>query len=119
LGFLKSSDLPLHQLNWKQSTIIDNEDLAEEIKTHMMKRGASLKANDVVEIVTSLDMQAIFTQRGITKTKISIRTALCWFEKLGWTYGKLKNGMYLDGHERSDVVEYRQGFVERWMGHER
>jgi hypothetical protein len=22
--------------------------------------------------------------------------------------------MYIDGHEREDVVEYRKGFVERW-----
>jgi hypothetical protein len=26
--------------------------------------------------------------------------------------------MYIDGHEREDVVEYRKGFVEPWKGYE-
>jgi hypothetical protein len=65
-----------------------------------------LKAEDVVKIVASPKMQGIFTQKGIKKPSILIRTALCWLEKLGWSYGKLKNGMYVDGHKRSDVVKY-------------
>jgi hypothetical protein len=81
--------------------------------------GGFLKAEDVVDIVAGPQMQAIFAQMGITKPTISIKTALRWLEKLGWTYGKLKTGMYLDEHERPDVVEYRKAFVERWMGHER
>ena len=117
MDFLKWRDLPLHQFNWKHLTILDDEDLAEEIKTCMMK-GASLKAKDIVEIVASPQLQAIFAQKGITKASISVKTALQWLEKLGWTYRKLKNRMYLDGHKRSDVVEYRQSFVEHWMGHE-
>jgi hypothetical protein len=82
-------------------------------------KGGFLKAQDVVEVVASPEMQAKFAQKGITKANISAKTALRWLEKLGWTYGKLKNGMYLDGHERLDVVEYRKAFVERWMGYER
>ena len=27
--------------------------------------------------------------------------------------------MYIDGHERADVVEYRKGFVECWREYER
>ena len=27
--------------------------------------------------------------------------------------------MYIDGHEREDVVEYRKGFVKRWREYER
>ena len=81
-------------------------------------RGGFLKAQDIVDIVASPEMQAKFTLKGISKPSISIKTGLCWLEKLGWTYRKLKNGMYLDGHERPDVVAYRQGFVECFMQHE-
>jgi hypothetical protein len=121
MGFLRSGDLPLHQLNRKRGTIIDNEDIVEEIKARMVQKasGSFLKAQDVVEIVASAEMQAILVQKRISKVSISTKTALRWLEKLGWKYGKLKHGMYLDGHERLDVVEYRQAFVERWMGHER
>jgi hypothetical protein len=76
-----------------------------------------LKAEDVVEIVASPVVQAIFAQKGIAKVSTSVKMALHWLDKLGWTYGKLKNGIYLDGHERSNVVEYRKCFVERWMGY--
>jgi hypothetical protein len=119
VGFLRWRDLPFHRLNWKRPTILDDEDVAQEIKMRMMAKGGFLKAEDVVEIVASPELQAIFARKGITKATISIKTALRWLEKLGWTYGKLKNGMYLDGHERSDVVEYREEFVKRWMEHER
>jgi len=80
-------------------------------------RGSFLKAQDVVEIIASPDMQAIFSQKGITKLTISIKTALHWLDKLGWTYRKLKHGMYLDGHKRVDVVEYWEAFVKHWMQH--
>ena len=121
MAYLRRRDLPLHQLKWKRPTIVDDEDLAEEIRTQMKEKAGKgfLKAEDVVEIVASPEIQAIFAQKGISKPTISISTALRWLEKLGWTYGKLKNGMYLDGHERDDVVEYRKAFVERWMGYER
>jgi hypothetical protein len=119
LDFLNQGDLPLHQLNWKRSTILDDKDIAEDIKARMMEKGGFLKAEDVVEIVASPEIQVIFARKGITKATISTKTALRWLEKLGWTYGRLQNGMYLDGHERPDVVEYRKAFVERWMGHER
>jgi hypothetical protein len=119
--FLEWGHLPLHQLNRKQGTLVDDEDIAQEIKTRMLEkaRGSFLKAQDVVEIVASPEMQAIFSRKGIAKLTISIKTALRWLDKLGWTYGKLKHGMYLDGHERADVVEYREAFVKRWMQHER
>jgi len=121
LGFLRWRDLPLHQLNRKRGMIIEDEDVAEEIRTRMKEKASNgfLKAQDLVEIVASPDIQGIFAQKGITKATISVKTALRWLDKLGWTYGKLKNGMYLDGHEGLDVVEYRRAFVECWKGHER
>jgi hypothetical protein len=121
MAFLKWTDLPFHRLKWKRPTILDDEDVAEKIKSRLAEKaeGGYLKAEDVIEIVASPSMQAIFTERGISKATISTKTALRWLEKLGWSYGKLRNGMYLDGHERPDVVEYRRGFVERWMEYER
>lgn len=36
------------------------------------------------------------------------RTARRWLVKLGWHRTTIKKGVYLDGHERPDVVKYRQ-----------
>ena len=66
-----------------------------------------LKAKNIMEVVASPKMQEVFMLKGISKQSISSRTALCWLERMGWSFGKLKNGLYLDGHERADVVECR------------
>ncbi|KAL1673126.1 hypothetical protein EV122DRAFT_255366 [Schizophyllum commune] len=42
------------------------------------------------------------------KKPLSVRTARRWLVKLGWRRVKLRKGVYMDGHERPDVVEYRQ-----------
>ena len=120
IDFLRWRDLPIPRLNQKRRTVLDDEDIAEEMKGRMMEKAARgfLKAEDVVDIVASPEMQTIFARKGIVKPSISVNTGVRWLEKLGWTYGKLKNGMYLDGHERDDVVEYWKAFVECWMGYE-
>ena len=73
-----------------------------------------MKAEDVVDLVASPEMQVIFAEKGISKPSISKRTAARWLQKLDWRYQKTRNGMYIDGHEREDVVAYRRAFVERW-----
>ena len=47
--------------------------------------------------------------------QISERTATRWLHEIGYNVGDAcKKGMYLDGHERPDVVEYRKSFLD-WM----
>ena len=31
-----------------------------------------------------------------------------------WRYGEAERGLFIDGHERNDVVLYRIKFLERW-----
>ena len=50
----------------------------------------------------------IFPELGITPKKpISLRTARRWLIKLGWRHTVVRKGVYMDGHERADVVRYR------------
>ena len=41
------------------------------------------------------------------KHNLSERTARRWLVRLGWRNKLLRKGVYMDGHERPDVVEYR------------
>lgn len=51
----------------------------------------------------------IFPALGISpKNPLSIRTARRWLIKLGWRHTLIKKGVYMDGHERADVVHYRE-----------
>jgi hypothetical protein len=61
----------------------------------------------------------MFLQLGIKKPSISLLTAQRWLEKLNWKYRNKSNRMYIDGHERDDVVAYRDAFVNRWAEYER
>jgi hypothetical protein len=52
---------------------------------------------------------SLFPELEITpKTPLRSHTACCWLIKLGWTHTIVKKGVYMDGHEREDVVHYRQ-----------
>ena len=51
--------------------------------------------------------QVILLVAGVQTTKkICMHTACHWLIKLGWTYTKVKKGVYVDGHEREDVTAY-------------
>jgi hypothetical protein len=121
LNYIQCRELPLHCLGRTKWTALEDEDIAREIKLQLTENdtGKYLKASDVVDIVASPEIQEIMRQKGIVKPSIVEHTARRWLAGLGWRYGKLKNGMYIDGHEREDVVEYRQQFVVQWKENER
>ena len=120
LTYLRLGELPLHRLGQAKWMPLEDEDIAREIKLQLTEnvKGQYLKASDVVEVVASMEIQEIMRQKGIAKPSISERTARRWLAGLGWRYGKLQNGMYVDGHEREDVVEYRRQFIARWKENE-
>ncbi|KAF8155272.1 hypothetical protein BJ912DRAFT_453668 [Pholiota molesta] len=92
---------------WQTSgqSLIDDPDFAQEIHAHLQ----SLKPSEVTAeaIVRFLDNPEMLERLQRTKT-ISITTAQKWLHKMHyrWTYDP--KGQYVDGHEREDVVDYRQ-----------
>jgi len=57
------------------------------------------------------DIQDVLDQSR-KRNAITSRTARRWLVKLGFTWGDVKKGIFFDGHEREDVVEYRKQFLE-------
>jgi hypothetical protein len=58
--------------------------------------------------------QAIVSGTG-RKTRICSRTARRWLRRLGFSWKEIRKGIFIDGHERPDVVEYRKEFLkEMW-----
>jgi len=85
--------------------------------------GLALAMNGVLHtrnVAHMLDMTADAAEgaAGGTTTKItsvSTRTAQRWFAQCGWIYSRNKKG-YIDGHEREDVVQYREEvFIPRFL----
>ena len=52
---------------------------------------------------------------GSTKLTVTEESARKWMIKIGYKYGQWKKYVYIDGHEREDVVNYRKGFTKKWM----
>ena len=96
---------------WNESVIEKDPVIAQEIHAHLQGIGRFVKAVDLVNFMDTPEMRA---KSGLKK-RIDISTAQRWMKKLDyhWTYDP--KGQYVDGHEREDVVAYRQNvFLPRW-----
>jgi len=121
VSFAHTQELLNHQHGRTRLSVLKDEGVTHEIKLALGERAKSgfLTATNVMDVVSSPEVQAQFARASIYKPSISKRTARRWLGKLGWRYGRHQNGMYVDGHERKDVVEYRKGFVDRFKQYER
>jgi len=111
--------LPLTRHGRFDTRRLFDEDLSSKIQDFLLqlrKTKQYFKAEDIVEFIATPKMQAAM---GTRATSISKTTAHCWLKRMGWRYGKAANGMYIDGHERSDVVEYWTWFLEEYSRLER
>ena len=64
--------------------------------------------------------QVIFLSLGMSDTTaISESTCQRWLHRLGYRNLEVHKGLYIDGHERPDVIEARGRFLERMQGFKR
>ena len=91
-------------------SLLDNESLLHNVRTYL--------ASQALGTVTPLNFcrhvnTVILPALGINAT-ISESTALRWLKfKLGYQSKEAKKGVYVDGHERPDVIKEREGFLEK------
>ena len=80
----------------------------ERIQTASRAHLSSLAKGEVTpkRFHHSLNTQILPTLGYPPAKSLSERTARRWLIKLGWRRTKLKKGVYMDGHERPDVVSY-------------
>jgi hypothetical protein len=88
-----------------------DEDLSQWIHLHLQTLGPHFAAKDVVDFTTQDEMQGCM---GMHKKQVSLKMAQRWLSKTH-RYGYTGKGMYVDGHEREDVVKYQEEFVARWL----
>jgi hypothetical protein len=118
--YLSKNELPLHKIGRHMSSLLDDEDIALKIKLHLMGVAAQnghFRADTIVDFIASEGMQNKLEKKGIPiqGRTISVWTARRWLKALDFRFGCRKNGMYVDGHEREDVVKYRNAFTKRWV----
>jgi hypothetical protein len=111
-AFIKDAeDLPLNIYGTWNKSRVDDEGLKQELFTHLQSIGKYISAMDVVCYMAQPDVQKRYgMKKGITE--MTMRNWLSW---IGFRWTLELSGQYVDGHERDDVVEYRQKvFLPRW-----
>jgi hypothetical protein len=71
---------------------------------HLQSIGKYVTANHIVRYLNEPDVQ----KRWKIKKMISLATAQRWMHRMGYRWTKQPSGQFVDGHEREDVVAYRQ-----------
>ena len=70
-------------------------------------------ASDFCEWINSNLLPSVREHHPNIPDSVSVRTARRWLHKLGFDPCSTKKGVYIDGHEQSDVVEYRKLYLRR------
>jgi hypothetical protein len=93
--------------------------LFKAVSEYWQSQMPSVDRQQEIELLSSslqeLDITDDTTTTTHKKLTIQANTARKWLHKLGYSWKEVKKGVYKDGHEREDLVEYRQNvFLKTW-----
>ncbi|KAF8582228.1 hypothetical protein K439DRAFT_1647663 [Ramaria rubella] len=88
---------------WNVS-LLEDEDLAQDICLHLQGIRKYVKAMDIVHYLNTPEMKEHLKFKKV----ISLATAQCWMRKMDYCWSKDPEGQFVDGHEQEDVVAYLQ-----------
>ncbi|KAJ1299677.1 hypothetical protein OPQ81_011069 [Rhizoctonia solani] len=105
---IDTGNLPYYDHGWWNVSILEDEDIVHEIKALLEKIRKLAGPKDIVEFLEDPETRR---HLGILKP-ISLPAAQQWMQCCGgFCWQKTPKGQYLNGHERPDVVDYRQKYV--------
>ncbi|KAF8156091.1 hypothetical protein B0H34DRAFT_676160 [Crassisporium funariophilum] len=111
-AFLANRDvLPINPYgDWNESLLV-NENIVNELSIYLLSLGNEILAQKLMDYLHQPDVKEKY---GIERD-ISHKTACRYLQALGYHYQSTPKGQYIDGHEREDVVAYReQVFLPKW-----
>ena len=88
---------------WNESLLDKFPELKYKLNLHLQGIGKYVRALDIVEYMADPVVQLRY---GLEKG-ISLSTAQVWMHHMDYRWMKSPKGQFIDGHERADVVDYR------------
>lgn len=86
----------------------------EWVRQHASVKGtANMTSLDFCKWVDGTLLPLVREHHPHIPAKISLNTACRWLHKLGFQPSSTRKGVYIDGHERTDVIEYRTLYLRR------
>lgn len=113
--FLETGQLPQSNQGKHRKTlsILSDEDISIQIREWLAT--APKGSRNPEQLANWVNNTLLLQVNGHRNTHVSVRTIRNWMNTLGYKYGVWKKGVFIDGHERDDVVEYRLDFLQRMM----
>lgn len=89
-----------------------NHEAAQWVREHAFVKGQpNMTAQSFTAYVNDTLLPSSFLPPNFPR-QISLRTAIRWLHYLGFKPRNHKKGVYIDGHEREDVVKYRKTYLK-------
>jgi hypothetical protein len=108
-------NVPTNLFGRSASSRLNDPEIANEIHVHLQSVGTYVRAEDIVDYLNRDEVKA----RLELKKTISLATAKRWMKCMDYRWVQDHRGQYVNGHEREDVVNYRQNvFLKRWASEE-
>ena len=99
----------------RDNTLMSNEELCEKARVYVRANAAprgrpNLTSSAFCQWVNNNLLPNSVLEPGYPR-RVSVETARKWLHELGFDILQLSKGVFIDGHERSDVVESRVKFL--------
>lgn len=97
----------------KRASLLSDEDVSTRIHEWLLRTS---KVHRTPNKLCQWINESLFVEiTGFVGPTISERTVRRWMNTIGYKYGMWKKGIFIDGHERADVIEYRKEFLYRML----
>ena len=112
----KGSLTPLKQGKYERHCVYHDERLnhkaAEWVRAHAFMKGEpNMTAQSFCDWINS-DLLVASHLPTFFPREISLRTSIRWLHHLGFKPVSHKKGVYIDGHEREDVIKHREALLK-------
>lgn len=117
--YLHKGDLPTRQQgrHVKVRSLIDDDDVQRILRIYIRSESENALSSCAVAHWVKENLHEKLSLA--SPVIISEKTAQRWLAFLGLKYGRYRPGLYNDGHERPDVVKYRDNFLLRFEHYEK
>jgi hypothetical protein len=114
-AFLESGELPGYKQGQHQKTksVIDDEDVQDTAQKWLRSQKDGTVEPAMFASYLKETLLPSLAGKPAVRASVSESTAKRWLHKLGWHPDEHRQGVYYDGHDREDVVEYNLQFVRR------
>src|SRR5436190_23942951 len=103
----KTIPISIQGCHQKTKSFIDDDDIINDSLTFIRQNSGKITPKNFQQFINLKFLSKIEWKKSIT-----LKTARIWLKKLGLVPQSKKKGIYFDGHERDDVLKYREKFLK-------